>query len=321
MRIEKKSKVIDISVSVFIMIITVATICNNKFSGMIDAFFLPEERNKGYYKYISRPLELSESKELYENGTKNLLANYMKSGNRGVGYSITVNPDGTFLFSGNYSGKNDIHEDITPKGVGFFLPSGDYVLSDGGASSEDNVYLKITGWKRMADGSIEYSHIANLPNEVSFHYERDPETALYCEIAIRPGTSLEETKFSPMLLRAEDAVNQKYQPCITPYYDWGNDEAEEEVRSYKYYIDKNDLNGETITKDDWKIFLNRLKTEMQADRAVIDLRDGYGIDIRKNEYPVATYGRFNISLYVSELKTLNITDYDEVMKVINSNAE
>ena len=140
-------------------------------------------------------------------------------------------------------------------------------------------------------------------------------------MTIRPGTSLDGTIFSPMLLRSEDAVDQEYQPCITPNYDWDKDESEEEVKSYKYYIDKNTLDGEAVTKDDWRIFLNSLRTQMQADRAVIDLRDGYGIDIRKKNYPEAIYGRFNMSLDVDESQTFNITDYNEVIRVINSNSK
>ena len=170
------------------MLITIATICNNKFSDMVDDFLLPERRNKGYYESIGRPTKLSESRKLYENGTKNLLANYMKSGDRDAGYSITVNADGSFLFSGDYMGESTTHEDITPRGVGFFLPSGDYVLSDGGAS-DDSVYVKITGVKRMIGGLTEWVTIASLPNNASFHWDRDSNLEIYCEMVIRPGAS------------------------------------------------------------------------------------------------------------------------------------
>ncbi|SFG36731.1 hypothetical protein [Oribacterium sp. WCC10] len=318
---EKKFQVIDIVLFVLIILITIMAFCNKRFSMMVDSFFLPEERNKAYYDMLNSPSKCFECKELSQNGTKNLLANYLRSGDREAGYSITVNQDGTFLISGNYTGEYDASEAITPSGVDLNLPSGDYVLSDGGASSEDSVYIKLTGIKLLIGGGTEYVTIASLPGDGSFHWDRDPNVELYCEIVIRPRASLDNVEFRPMLLKVEDNANQDYQPCLTPNYDWKKDETDGGVKFYKYDINKGALDGEIVTKDDWKIMVNSMRFQMQADKAVIDLKDGHGIEIRKCEYPMGTYGKLNVSMTVRDGKEINIEDYNEVMKVINSNSE
>lgn len=316
---KKKLQLFDIIVFVLVIMIAVITFSNNKFSVVLDNIFLPERRNKGYYELLNSPSQLSESRKLYENGTKNLLANYLWSGDREAGYKIIVNADGSFRFSGNYLGENDTYERIVPIEVGLELPSGEYILSDGGASSEDNIYVKIVGAKQMFDGTADYI-TASLPDNPLLHWDGDSDRILYCELVICPGASANNLIFSPMLLRIDEVVDQKYQPCITPNYDWENYKEEEEVKVKKYYIDKNTMDGETVTQDDWKIFLNSLRFQMQAERAVIDLKDGYGIDIQKKEYPQATYGKLNVSLTVSEGQEINIMDYDEVIRVINSHS-
>ena len=317
---DTKLKLIDLIVFVLIILGTVILFFNNKFSGRIDDFFLPERKNKGYYEILNNPSKLYESKEISEHGTKNLLTNYLKSGNRDQGYSITVNADGTYIFSSNYTWKSNSYEAITPRGVGFDLPSGDYVLSDGGASSVDSVYIKMTGVKQTTGGGIEYITLASLPDNASFHWDRDSGMELYCEMVICPGSSVDNLKFSPMLLNAKDTVNEEYMNCMTADYYSAENETGEGFKLYKYSIDKAALDGKEVTRDDWKIFINSLKYQMQADRALIDLKDGYGITILKKDYPIATYGKFNGSSAVVVEQETNIADFDEVIRLINTNS-
>ncbi|MBP3803809.1 MAG: hypothetical protein J6I76_07910 [Oribacterium sp.] len=318
---DKRLKIADIFVFFLIFVIAITTLFNDNFSGVIDAFFLPEKKNEVYYDILNKPSKLYESKELSEKGTKNLLANYLSSGDRDSGYSINVNADGTFLFSGKYNGENDNYESITPTGVGFDLPSGDYVLSDGGASSEESMYLKLTGVKRMIGGGIEYVDIATLPGNASFHWDRDSCLELYCEMVIHPGASADSLKFSPMLLKSEDALDQEYQPCMVADFDWDGNKPEEVAELDKYDIYKGVLDSELVPSNDWELFSKHLRYQMHADRAVIDLKDGSGIEILKKDYPMATYGKLNASLTVSEGKTINISDYVEVLRAINTESE
>ena len=317
---DTKLKVIDIIVFALIILGSITLFFNNKFSGRIDDFFLPERRNKGYYDILNNPSKLYESKEISENGTKNLLTNYLKSGYRDQGYSIIVNADGTYIFSSNYTWKSNSYEAITPRGAEFDLPSGDYVLSDGGASSVDSVYIKMTGVKQTTGGDDEYITLASLPDNALFHWDRDSGMELYCEMVICPGSSVDNLKFSPMLLKAEDSVSEEYMPCMTADYYLVENETGEGVKLYKYSIDKAALDGKEVTRDDWKIFLNSLKHQMQADRALIDLKDGYGITILKKNYPTATYGKFNGSSSVVDGQEINITDFEEVIRLINTNS-
>lgn len=310
---EVKLRVIDIIVSILIMFVTIAVICNNRLSGMIDTIFLPEERNKGYYDILNNPSRMYESSDLYENGTNNLLANYLSSGDRDEGYSIAVNTDGSFLFSGRYLGDNDAYEQIVPIEAGLDLPSGDYILSDGGASSEDGVYVRLMCKKRMIGGRTEVVSIASLPGNALFHWDRDPNLELYCEIVIRPGASADNLKFCPMLLKTEI---DDYQPCLAYNYEWVGNRTEGGVKFYKYDINRFFLSEELVNHDDWNILLNSFKYQMQADKAVIDLRDGYGIEIQKKDYPVATYGKLNASLTLSDGEEINIADYKETLRII-----
>ena len=316
-----KSKIIramDLAVFLLIILCTALFFWDKTVSRKIDGIFLPEERNKAYYDILNDPEKWYENKELAENGTRNLLANYLISGDRDSGYSITVNTDGTFIFSGNYIGENNAYEAITPRGIGIDLPSGDYLLTDGGASLEDNVSVRLTGAKRMIGGSTEYVTIASLPGNGLFHWDKDPNLEIYCEIVICPGASVDNLKFSPMLLRADDAVGREYEPCLAARFDWEENKTADGVQFYKYDIYRGTLDGELISADDWRIFSNTLSHQMQVDRAVIDLKDGYGIEIMKKDFPMSTYGKLNVSMTVSEGQTIDITDFDEVVKVVNS---
>ena len=77
------------------------------------------------------------SKAALDEPNDNLLVNTMQTKNfSDKGFEILVHEDGSFTFSGTYTGEEPMY--IYPMEIGN-LKSGDYILSDGGASVDQGI--------------------------------------------------------------------------------------------------------------------------------------------------------------------------------------
>ncbi len=308
----KLIKKIDFVTFLIIMVVTVVSFKDNGFSRRIDRFFLPEERNPGYYEILNNYEKSYISDKLYENGTKNLMVNALSSGERESGYRIDVNPDGSFTVSGSYDGESDIYEYPMGKDRRLSLPIGDYVLSDGGASSNDGISLRIVGVQHMRGGKTNYVTLACLPEQSAFHWNGDDNIELRVDMVVRPGFNDKNLEFMPMLLRTDD-VSGDFQPCYSPSYDWNKDGTVGYSLFYEFNIPRGALDGETVTESDWSMFVNTLRYQMKAERAVIDLMDGNGIEFNKKGFPKAVYGKLDSSKRVRDGIEICITDFRKVI--------
>ncbi|OON88453.1 hypothetical protein BXO88_01285 [Oribacterium sp. C9] len=329
-------KKIDLAVFLLLITVTAMSFRYKEVSEMIDRFFLSEKRNPGYYEILNNYGKSYISDELYEKGTKNLMVNALWSGMRDAGYSIDVHPDGGFAVSGSYKGDGDRYEYPMSTDRGLILPVGDYILSDGGASSEDGISLRVVGVQYMRGGETNYVSVACLPERASFHWYGDVNTELLIDMVVRPGFKTEGLEVRPMLLKTDDtssgstkneiiydggmkSKSQKkieFQPCLTPNYEWENEGYIVHSRYYLYSISKGAIDGEVVTDADWSVLTNSIRYQMQADHAIIDLLDGTGIEIEKKEFPNAVYGKLDSSKRVREGIEIKITDLREVMDMI-----
>ncbi len=85
---------------------------------------------------------------------------------------------------------------------------------------------------------------------------------------------------------------------------------------YRYGIVKGSLDGEVVTKSDWRVLSNAIKYQIQADTVVLDFQDGTGIVIRKSDYPMGTYGKLQGTEITEDGKTIDVSDYSAVVNTI-----
>ncbi len=113
--------------------------------------------------------------------------------------------------------------------------------------------------------------------------------------------------------------NKAYYDILNRYEKvYADQEVNENTKFFcRYAIHKGVLDGEIVTADDWKVFCRSLRYQMPADKALIDFMDGTGIEVLKSDYPVARYSEITDSGIVGEAKTLNITDYKDVLNLIH----
>ncbi len=326
---------IDFIVFIIILCVIALTFRNREVTTKIDKSFLPEERNPGYYEILNNKGKAYISNELYEKGTDNLLINALPSGPRAAGYSINVNTDGSFVVSGSYEGENDIYEYPMSTDKRLKLPAGNYVLSDGVASSDSGISLRIIGIQHLIGGETRYITVACLPEQPTFHWDGDDNTELIVDMVIRPGFKADDLTLYPMLLKTEEVSEDadknaskkdisksqsEYQPCLAQGYNWDNDGNTSHFRYYEYGIPKGAIDEEVITESDWKLFTNTIKYQIQEERVLIDLLDGTAIDINKKEFPKALYGKLDSTRRVREGKEIKITDFSN-MKTKQSETE
>ncbi len=307
---KEKKQIVDFIIFILLLGTAIMLFQNENFSSEVDNFLLPEKRHKGYYEILNNSKKIYMSDELLKNGTENLLANYLKSGDRDSGYHIEVNVDGSFTISGKYNGENNAYEYLMGSLDGLLLSEGDYILTDGGVSC-DGISLRVVGLQHLIGGETNYIKVASLPEQGSFHWDSLSNIELIVDLVIYPGFEASNLKFKPMLQKLDHGIEEitEFQPCLTPNYKLENGNTE----LYLYDIPKGSLDGEIVTKDDWDIFINYIQYQMQTDHAVINLLDGTGIEICKEKFPRAVYGLLNASKTIINGHEINLTDYQELL--------
>ena len=91
--------------NICILCIVALVLLNPKISEYIDDAFLLEKRHPGYYDDLSKSSLYYVSQEALEEPNANLLTNVMQTTDFSEsGFKIQVYEDGSFTFSGTYSG-------------------------------------------------------------------------------------------------------------------------------------------------------------------------------------------------------------------------
>lgn len=259
---------------------------NERVSSYIDDVVLLEKRNPGYYEYLSKSCLYYVSKDMLDKPNDNLLTNGMQTKNFSEnGFEILVQEDGSFTFSGTYTGEDVCF--IYPVEIGY-LKSGDYILSDGGASIVNEIQLRIFGMKKMPDGSIEYGDCIELPSEGLLHWDSNKYDKAVSDVMIYPGFSSENLRFYPMLCDASKGT-LFYQNAIRKLTSLSNDQNRDDYEAYlEIKLDKQAL--DKLVNDDWCILYNEVKCQKPADWTSIDFGDGTGIQICDNDLDKMIYG-------------------------------
>lgn len=274
------------TLSIVLLGIVILVLSNRNISEYIDDILLLEKRHPGYYDYLSKSSIYYVSKDALKEPNVNLLANVMQTTDFSEsGFKIQVHKDGSFTFSGAYTGEDPTY--LYPLETGN-LKSGDYILSDGNASIANGIQLRIFGVRDLPDGSREYGNCVQLPSDGLFHWDQDEYDRIMMDVMLYPGFSAENLRFYPMLVSANSGEHS-YQNAIRKLTNLSEDQNRDDYVAYmEIRLDKHALNQ--LMETDWQILCNEAKYQKSADWVCIDYGDGTGIQITDGNLDKAIYG-------------------------------
>ena len=271
---------------------------NENVSKCIDDAVLLENRNPGYYEFLSNSSINYVSKNVLDESNDNLLTNVMQTTDfRNSGFEILVHEDGTFTFTGRYTGKDPFY--IYPIEIGNLKP-GDYIFSDGGASKDNGIQMRIFGVKELPDGEYEYGNVWK-PSDGLFHWDDTEYDYAAINVIIYPGFYAKDLRFYPMLCAANKSAIP-YQNALRKLKTLSENQNKEDYLSYlEIKIEKKELSK--LKKSDWRILCNQARYQNKVDWICVNLGDGTGIQIQDNNLDrviqgeVDNVGRVKNSLY------------------------
>lgn len=282
-------KKIHTILSIGLLGIVILVLSNPKISGCIDDVLLLEKRHPGYYDYLSKSSIYYVSKDALKEPNANLLTNVMQTSDFSEsGFKIQVHEDGSFTFSGTYTGEDPTY--LYPLETGN-LKSGDYILSDGNASIANGIQLRIFGVRDLPDGSREYGNCVQLPGDGSFHWDQDEYDRAMMDVMLYPGFSAENLRFYPMLVAADNG-ELSYQNAIRKLPNLSEDQHSDDYVTYmEIQIDKKSVNQ--LKKTDWQILCHETKYQKNVNWVCVDFGNGTGLQITDDNLDNAIYGELD----------------------------
>ena len=229
------------------------------------------------------------SKDARKEPDVNLLTNVVQTTDFSeLRFKIQVQEDGSFSFSGTYTGDDPTY--LYPFETGN-LKSVDYILSDGNSLVANGIQLRIFGVRDLPDGSCEYGNCIQLPGDGSFHWDQDEYDRIMMDVMLYPGFSAENLRFYPMLVTA-DSGEHSYQNTIRKLACLSEDQNRDDYVTYmEIQLDKHALNQ--LKKTDWQIMCHGAKYQKNAAWFCIDYGDGTGIQIKEDNLNKAIYGEID----------------------------
>lgn len=279
------------SISRILIVVGICALALNKrVTRTIDDIVLLENRAKGYCEYLSNAHSCYVSKIALQSSNDNLIVNTIGTVNySNYGFRITTNSDGSFTFSGTYEGDSPLF--IYPLNVRD-LPSDDYILTDGGASCEGGVQLRIYEINNSADGKAKYGNCVTLPGNGEFDWNRNEYEKVEIAVVVYPGYSAEGNRFFPMLCKKSKMDIDAYQPAIQkldkiPY----NQNADDFVTYTHVEMSKGNMSE--LTLEDWRLIRNNIKYTKNTGWITFDFGDGTGLVISSSDSYRAVYGEID----------------------------
>lgn len=262
---------------------------NEKVNSCIDDAVLLENRNPGYYEYLSDSDIFYVSKAVLDKPNDNLLVNTMQTKNfSDKGFEILVHEDGSFTFSGTYTGEEPMY--IYPMEIGN-LKSGDYILSDGGASVDKGIQARVFGVRELSNGEREYGNSAALPGDEIFHWDDTKYDYAKFDVVIYPGFSADSLSFYPMLYSAKKSKMQ-YENALRKLPYLSDDQNREDYVSYlNIKLDNNHISE--LRDADWRILCNQARYQKKVNWVSVDLCDGTGIQVYDNDLDKTLVGKID----------------------------
>lgn len=264
--------------TIFLIIIT---LCINKSNIVmhIDQQLLSENRNRGFYDLSLTDTQKQILSTIAENNTSNIVVNNLSTFTDNRGFTITVNDDGSFTYSGTNDSDSPVYITITP--AGWTLPSGTYILSDSGGGqepSQNDIYVFLQNRIYNIGGTTDYPIALNLVNgTLNFTIEPNDHSEYFLNLYIAPGFSSNEITFYPMIT-AENNTYSYYQPCVI------SNTANISSNFIVYDLLQTTKNEFIkLTDSDVDILNNYLKYQTTGIWTTIDFQDGTGLVYSRND--------------------------------------
>lgn len=275
--------------SIGLLGIVILVLSNRNINECIDDILLLEKRHPGYYDYLSKSSIYYVSKDARKEPDVNLLTNVMQTTDFSeLGFKIQVQEDGSFSFSGTYTGDDPTY--LYPLEIGN-MKSGDYILSDGNASVENGIQLRIFGVRDLPEGGREYGHCVQLPSDGVLHWDQTEYDRVMIDVLIYPGFSAENLRFYPMLVAADNG-EPSYQNAIRKLPNLSEDQHSDDYVTYmEIQIDKKSVNQ--LKKTDWQILCHEAKYQKNVDWVCVDFGNGTGLQITDDNLDNAVYGELD----------------------------
>lgn len=275
--------------SIGLLGIVILVLSNRNIHECIDDILLLEKRHPGYYDYLSKSSIYYVSKDARKEPDVNLLTNVMQTTDFSeLGFKIQVQEDGSFSFSGTYTGDDPTY--LYPLEIGN-MKSGDYILSDGNASVANGIQLRIFGVRDLPEGGREYGHCVQLPSDGVLHWDQTEYDRVMIDVLIYPGFSAENLRFYPMLVAADNG-EPSYQNAIRKLPNLSEDQHSDDYVTYmEIQIDKKSVNQ--LKKTDWQILCHEAKYQKNVDWVCVDFGNGTGLQITDDNLDNAVYGELD----------------------------
>lgn len=246
-------------------------------SSGLGNFVLLEDRSPGYYEQLSpqKGYSFHVPEGLEASGrTKNLIFSGSRYMNHD-GFTTELHEDGSVTVTGV---NNEKRVSLMIAGD-ILLPAGQYVLTDGGVSQEDESYYSAA--------TIDNKGIATASKVKNFELTEADEVSVF--IIVQQGVKLDGVTFYPEICRADegDDVYDPYPDVVVGAVGGG-------TRALLFETDREALKNFT---DDERILFDNNLAFMYKDRfewVSISFGDGTGVQIVDCDPDGALYGKMDI---------------------------
>lgn len=271
----KKSTCKGIAVIAFVVVCLLLMHNGKAVTEYADRHILLEYTNSGLYHLEQSRQEKRILQTIAEHGTVNLVRNVLQTGNYEQGFTITVNEDGSFTYSGTNHAEYNIY--ITIGADCFNNTSGDFIISDTKSAgdpelSQDGIYVYLQGQVYDIGGETEYPVTYDLRSGTQkVTIGAEDSSVYYFNVCISPGFTSEGITFYPMITRSDQA-SSTFQPCVIS--DSGAI-ASPSVSYDDYIFSKRAFLQ--LTESDLKKLDRAFRYQFNAKWMTIDFQDGTGL--------------------------------------------
>ena len=211
--------------------------------------------------------------------TKNKLLLTLGDEIRFNGLTLDMNDDSSITVSGNLIGTDVVYAIA----FGDYLADGEYVYTDGYASSE-NIYIYGESWNISDDGNTQKTVQLSLPERDRLLCDSTLYNAYWFGFCFDKGLEVESKTFYPSLISVDDNTDDySYEPA----WQYTDKPVDEEKFASRLYYQINNTDYKSMTQQDIAYFNESIKEQYPdyIDRVyliITDTNDGIPIILKYN---------------------------------------
>ena len=261
----------------------------------LDNIFFLEDGSPGYWEHLNEKNAIvqympSDAEKI--SGSEYRITNAVST-ITGNGYIIRTNIDGSITFCGTNEGDKRAYHSFCLGKSGAVLPDGDYLFTDGGVSSTQDIFMYVEGVSYGIGGLTMRQGLASPVWEDyrrSFSTNQEQFYRYNCVMTVDAGFSSDGITFYPMILRTDKTSEFYITPVMSSHL---FEETGENSIPYQRYI--TDMEGlSKLSIRDWQLLEHSLRGyRKQYMWTTFDFGDGTGIEIVECNLKSAKYGELD----------------------------